>query len=224
MIAELYGTCRTDLLKFLFYRLHCQETAEDLTQESFLILSRAKKTTQIDSPRSFLFKTAANLAVDYIRHHKVISRHLERELLFVEETQAVSIEQELSESEWLAILKKALDSLPSRTRDIFILNRLHGQSYKEIAQSLNISGSAVEKHISRGLLHCRRELGAYFLNSSDKWKSSVINVFSYNRQFCPCIAGVYNDMMTPKHTSATNKPFELAQQRIDQQAANWFAK
>jgi RNA polymerase sigma factor (sigma-70 family) len=166
-IADLYGACRKELLNFLFYRLRCLETAEDLVQESFLILARTEKTTRIDSPQSFLFKTASNLLVDYIRHHKVVARHVEKELPFAEEAQTRTLEQEVSELEWLTMLKKTLTMLPPRTRDIIILNRLHGQSYKQIADSLAISESAVEKHISRGLLHCRRELGPHFLNSLD---------------------------------------------------------
>jgi RNA polymerase sigma-70 factor (ECF subfamily) len=167
-IAELYGSCRKDLLKYLFYRLHCLETAEDLVQESFLILAHTGETTEIASPRSFLFKTAGNLAVDYIRHHKVIARHLEKELPFADETQNDTLEQQLSEAEWLDLLKQALNNLPSRTRDVFIMSRLYGYSYKQIAQSFNISESAVEKHISRGLQHCRHELGPHFLISSSK--------------------------------------------------------
>ncbi len=167
-IAGLYLSCRKDLLKYLFNMLRCQETAEDLVQESFLILANIRNTTNIDSPRRFLFKTAGNLAVDYIRHHKVVARHLEQELQWVDETHASSLEQEISEGEWSALLKQTLVNLPPKTRDVFILNRLYGQSYKEIARTCNISESAVEKHISRGLLYCRKELGPYLLKPPKK--------------------------------------------------------
>uniref|UniRef100_UPI003571484F sigma factor-like helix-turn-helix DNA-binding protein n=1 Tax=Methylomonas koyamae TaxID=702114 RepID=UPI003571484F len=47
-------------------------------------------------------------------------------------------------------------------RDAFILHKLHGSSYRDIAKLLDISESAVEKHIIKGLAHCRRRLGVHF--------------------------------------------------------------
>ncbi len=162
-ITELYSSCQNDLLKFLYYRLRCRETAEDLAQEAFLILARVSETACIESPRSFLYRTAANLAIDYIRHQKVISRHLEEALPQTEEVEADNPERQILLAQQQLLFTEALGKLPPRTRDIIILNRLHDMSYKQIAQSLRISESAVEKHISRGLQHCRRELGKYFL-------------------------------------------------------------
>lgn len=165
-LADLYGICRKDLLNFLFYRLRCRETAEDIVQESFLILARIGNTAQIESPRSFLFTTASNLAVDYIRHNQVVLRYLEQQLQLVVEAEPDSLAKQLSEAEWQAMLKQALKELPSRTRDVFVLNRLHGYSYKQVAELLAVSESSVEKHISRALLHCRASLGPHFLHSS----------------------------------------------------------
>jgi RNA polymerase sigma factor (sigma-70 family) len=162
-IAELYGACRNDLLNYLSYKLRCRETAEDLTQEAFLIYSRTSETAKIESPRSFLFRTATNLAVDHIRHQKVVDRHVEAALHYPESFQTEHLEQQISATEWQDLLLKTLNQLSSRTRDIIILNRLHGLSYKQIAQTCNLSESAVEKHISRGLQHCQQVLGSVFL-------------------------------------------------------------
>lgn len=165
-ISALYTDCQKDLLGFLTRKLHCPDTAEDIAHESFAILVRAARESVIDHPRRFLFRTAANLAVDYVRHNKVVERHLEQYNPHAEETLAASPEQEVSEAEWSGLLQAALLGLPPRTRGVFILNRLHGLSYLEVGTHLGISESAVEKHISRGIQHCRNQLGKHFLPPS----------------------------------------------------------
>lgn len=161
-IPALYSESRKDLLSYLMHLLHCPQTAEDIAHESFAVLLRATKETVIEPPRGFLFRTAANLAIDFIRHSKVVERHAENHLILEEEPQFASPEQEVSKDEWLRLLKSVLMELPPRTRDIFILHRFHGNSYREIALNFNISESAVEKHISRGIQHYRQQLGGHF--------------------------------------------------------------
>lgn len=162
-ISALYTDCQHDLLGFLTRKLHCPDIAEDIAHESFVILVRTAGESAIDHPRRFLFRTAANLAVDYVRHNKVVERHVEQYNHHGEETLAASPEQEVSEAEWSRLLQAALLELPPRTRDVFILNRLHGLSYLDVSLHLGISESAVEKHISRGIQHCRNQLGRHFL-------------------------------------------------------------
>lgn len=53
---------------------------------------------------------------------------------------------------------QVVEELPPRCRDVFILYKIHGMSYKEIATELGISQSGVEKHVTKGLSHCRRKL------------------------------------------------------------------
>jgi RNA polymerase sigma-70 factor (ECF subfamily) len=60
------------------------------------------------------------------------------------------------------MLHQTIDELPQSCRDAFILHKLRGLSYREIAQLLDISESAVEKHIIKGLKHCRNRLGKHY--------------------------------------------------------------
>lgn len=161
--TALYLSCRNDLIAYLSQMLHCKDTAEDIAQESFIILSHSASQAVIDHPRGFLFRTAGNLAVDYIRHNKVVTRYNENESLITEEPpHQASPEQELLQAEWLALLKKTISDLPPQTRNVFILHKIRGLSYREVAAMLDISESAVEKHISKGLKRCRTQLGKHF--------------------------------------------------------------
>lgn len=160
-IGALYQQYRKELLSHLMQMVKCAETAQDLVQESYIILTRTAAEVQIEHPRGFLHHTANNLALDHLRHNKVVARHVES-VQHEPEPEHPSVENEISKAEWQAMLYQAIAELPPRCRDVFILHKIRGMSYREIAQLLAISESAVEKHIIKGLVHCRQQLGKYF--------------------------------------------------------------
>jgi RNA polymerase sigma factor (sigma-70 family) len=163
-ISSVYQLYRKELINYLTRIVYCRDTAQDLVQESYLILARVSAEQVIEQPRGFLYRTANNLALDHLRHHKVVARHAELESRD-EEPDSSSIEQELTKEQWLTLLRQAIGELPPRCRDAFILHKVRGLSYRETAHMLGITESAVEKHIIKGLQHCRARLGKHF--SSD---------------------------------------------------------
>ena len=50
-------------------------------------------------------------------------------------------------------MRDGVEQLSPRTREIFLMHRLEGRKYREIASELGISPSAVEKHIARAMAH-----------------------------------------------------------------------
>jgi RNA polymerase sigma factor (sigma-70 family) len=163
-LSAVYLLYRGELVNRLLRIVHCPETARDLVQDSYLVLSRRAEAEEISHPRGFLFRIATNLAMDYLRHRKVTENHVEL-AIHTEETESPSTEAEVSKAQWLSMLRKAINELPPRCRDAFILNKVHGLSYREVAETLGISESAVEKHIIKGLVHCRSQLGPHFTAS-----------------------------------------------------------
>jgi RNA polymerase sigma factor (sigma-70 family) len=160
-INTLYQLHCKELLHHLLRFVKCPEIAQDLVQESYLVLVRTSADTVIDHPRGFLYRTAGNLALDHLRHNKIVERHQEA-AQSAEPPQQVDVEKEIADQQWRAMLHQTIDELPSRCRDIFILHKFRGLSYREIAQLLDISESAVEKHIIKGLQHCRNRLGKHY--------------------------------------------------------------
>ena len=134
-----------------------------MTQIAADLLEAARAATGFmpEDEGSFLHRTATNLAFDHLRHRKIVERHAESESLD-EEPQHPSSETEVSQEEWLDLLRQAVSELPPRCRDAFILHKMQGLSYREVAENLGISQSAVEKHIAKGLMHCRSRLGPHF--------------------------------------------------------------
>lgn len=160
-ISALYQLYRKELINHLQRIVHCPETAQDLVQESYIILTRTAAEVAIDHPRGFLYRTAGNLALDHLRHNKVVERHVEAEQI-ADEAELPSVENDISKTQWQALLHQTITELPPRCRDAFILHKIRGLSYREVAKMLDISESAVEKHIIRGLQHCRLRLGKYY--------------------------------------------------------------
>ena len=69
--------------------------------------------------------------------------------------------EELFSSEAQQLVDKALDSLPEKTRTIFIMSRYENKKHKEIAEHFNLSTKSIEFHISKALDVLRKELKDY---------------------------------------------------------------
>jgi RNA polymerase sigma factor (sigma-70 family) len=155
---SVYINHQSELQLHLSRIVDCPDIAAELVQECFIIFSREAGRQVIEHPRGFLFHTAKNLAYDYIKHRKVIEKHLNTT------DPTMTLCEELPSTEHLAIVNEKLsifssiiNELPDRAKEAFILNRVYGMTYSEIAIQMNISESAVEKLLSRALLHTRKQ-------------------------------------------------------------------
>ncbi|MFZ2724963.1 MAG: RNA polymerase sigma factor [Methylococcaceae bacterium] len=163
-IDALYAQHQRELVNHSARITCCRDTAEDITQESFIILFREAKKQPIENPRAFLFRVARNLACDYLKHKKVVENYAQAHS---DNDEAPSIEHLLAREERVDLVKTVICELPPRCRDTFMLHKLHQMSYAEIAQHKGISESGVEKHIMKGLRHCRRRLKTSLLKADD---------------------------------------------------------
>jgi RNA polymerase sigma-70 factor (ECF subfamily) len=158
-IAAFYQQHQRELICYTTRITACRDTAEDIIQESFIILSHEVKQQHIENPRAYLFCVAKNLAFDHLKRKKVTDSYTQTQSAILESTiEATSIEQIMADGENIELMKQVINELPPRCRDTFILNKLHEMSYSEVAQYVGISESGVEKHIMKGLRHCRDRL------------------------------------------------------------------
>ncbi len=133
-------------------------TAEDLLQETYLRVNRALGERRIEHLEPFVFQTARNLALDYLRSRRVHERTMVEDvpLEVLQSIAAVaSSPDEVAHAERLvAKLTMSLARLTPRQQRIFILSRVHGSSYVEIAEELNISASTVQKELKLIMAIC----------------------------------------------------------------------
>ncbi len=133
-------------------------TAEDLLQETYLRVNRALGERPIEHLEPFVFQTARNLALDYLRSRRVQERTMVEDvpLDVLQSIAAVSsTPDEAAHAErLLARLTLSLGRLTPRQQRIFILSRVHGSSYVEIAQELDVSASTVQKELKLIMAIC----------------------------------------------------------------------
>ncbi len=133
-------------------------TAEDLLQETYLRVNRALGERPIEHLEPFVFQTARNLALDYLRSRRVQERTMVEDVpldVLQSIAAASSTPDEAAHAErLLARLTLSLGRLTPRQQRIFILSRVHGSSYVEIAQDLDVSASTVQKELKLIMAIC----------------------------------------------------------------------
>lgn len=151
-LLPLFLAERERIIRVVDRIVKCRVTAEDLAQDVFLRLWGRMVT---NNDRGLLFRTARNLAIDHVRSQSVRARY--REAATSEQVFSVSSAPDsvAAAREEVEAFVQALQTLPQRTQRIFLLNRLDGLSYPEIATALGVSRSTVEKHMIRALEVCR---------------------------------------------------------------------
>lgn len=138
------------------------EIAEELVQDLFLKLwSRRGSLGEIDSVKTYLFRAARNTALNHLRRRKLEHEWLEKEGTTITEERSLEGDEAVTESEVTAAVRAAVDRLPPRCREVFMLSRDGGLTYAEIAKSLGISIKTVETQMGRALKALRESLKAY---------------------------------------------------------------
>jgi RNA polymerase sigma-70 factor (ECF subfamily) len=143
------------LRKWLGARFPAVADHDDLVQESFLRLLRARTAGPIENTRAFLFTIARNVALSQIRHRRRLYPDgvAEIESGVVPDDRADTAEAVARRQE-VGLLHEALAALPERCREVLVLRRIHGMSQKDIAARLGIAEKTVENHSLLALEKC----------------------------------------------------------------------
>ncbi|MDR1273362.1 MAG: RNA polymerase sigma-70 factor [Odoribacteraceae bacterium] len=135
-----------------------ETAAEDLVEEVFAYLWKHRETIQLRaSARAYLYAAARHGALNLLKRRAMERAHSPRLAEFITYLQETEYsEQELSE---LAEARRALDELPARCREIFLMNCMEDKTYKEIAGELRLSVNTVKSHLSKAHRRLRERLG-----------------------------------------------------------------
>ena len=125
-----------------------QDVFLDLWEQNFLLLTHTNLF-------AYLFTTLKNRCIDFLRHKTIVQNTAQK--LQDDYTKALQIkfqsleafdEQLFSEPDIETVIQNAIESLPERCREIFVLNKIEGKKQKDIAQELNISINTVENQMA----------------------------------------------------------------------------
>jgi RNA polymerase sigma factor (sigma-70 family) len=146
------------------YLHHCFPSlvdADDVVQESFLRVLRARIAGKLRSPKGLLFRAAHNAAIDVFRRSRTVSLEAVEEFEGpAASAQAPAAAESVSRQEELDLLMEAIDSLPRRCREVLRLRKIHGLSHKEIALRMGISERTVNVQVGKGVRRCAEYLEA----------------------------------------------------------------
>jgi len=152
---KLYENWGKPIYRFIYFKCGDESQANDLVQEAFIKLwQNCEKVTE-GKAKSYLYTVANNMFLNEVAHQKVVLKHAQRQLKPINEQ---SPEFLLEEEQFHQKLKDAIANLTEAQRTAFLLNRIEGKKYSEIADILGISVKAVEKRMSQALASLREKI------------------------------------------------------------------
>ena len=160
VLMSEYLAMREVLLRFLTARLGDPAAADDVYQELFVRLRGGALPQDLTNPRGYVFRMAYNLANELARARR---RQEARDIHWTDTTtqkvgtdtisDTAAADDALASKERLAAVMRALDALPPKTREVFVMCRVRGLSHRDIAEVMGISTKTVEKHMTAALKH-----------------------------------------------------------------------
>lgn len=144
--------------------------AEDLIHDVFLSLWNKREAIKTErSLKSLLFISVKNLYIDKFRSTAYKNNLIEN--LRYEIATEITEDLEDEKKKRLHFLKKAIDVLPTKQKEVFVLHKLKNYQYSEIAAMLNISERTVEGHIRKAFITLR--------DKAKDWRSPLILLITF---------------------------------------------
>jgi RNA polymerase sigma-70 factor (family 1) len=159
-LAQLIKRHLGELTYFSFQIVRNIDISEEIASEAFLKLWNNKENLlQPNAAKSYLFVTAKNASLDYIRRLKVMHQR-EQDIQNFVDSITPNIEEAIIRTELVSKLYQAIQSLAPQYQQVVRLEYLEGLSLKEIATSMKISVNTVKTYRARGLMKLRKWLSA----------------------------------------------------------------
>ncbi len=163
-----------DLCNFLRIYLHSKEFSEEIALEIFEFVWEKRETIQIRATfKSFLFSSAKNRAIDHYRkEHRTVFSSLEmNEHVMINPADSQLF---MEENELRGFIDMAINKLPEKSRQIYLMAREENLSHKEIASRLGITPKTVENHVAIALRKLRETLSPFYKQIFMGWFISLL--------------------------------------------------
>jgi RNA polymerase sigma-70 factor (ECF subfamily) len=152
---KIFDKYYDNIRNFLYYRSGNIETAEDLVQDVFLRLWENREKIREESVGGYLYTIAANLIKNHYRRNEISYQFINS---LTQKNNSESPEFLMEMQEFDHRLQQTLAAMPEKSRDVFLMNRIDGLTYGEIADRLQLSIKAVEKRMHKALSFLKEHL------------------------------------------------------------------
>lgn len=143
------------IFNYIYYKYGNEEKAYDAVQEAFVKLWENCAKVTPEKAKAFVYKVANNLYLNVLKAEKVRLKYAEKA---TKNPNSESPEFLMEEKQFKEKLDRALNSLPENQRTVFLLNRIDGKKYSEIAEMEGVSVKAIEKRMHLALKTLREQI------------------------------------------------------------------
>jgi RNA polymerase sigma-70 factor (ECF subfamily) len=140
---------------FVYYKTGDIDLADDIAQDTFLRIWEKRGTIRTETIKPLVYTIASNLCKNRFEHNKVV---LEFNSNYKPSESSVSPEFEMEMKEFNQRLKSAINGLSEKSRTVFLMNRIDGCTYNEIAENLGLSVKAIEKRMKNALDELKKQV------------------------------------------------------------------
>jgi RNA polymerase sigma-70 factor (ECF subfamily) len=140
---------------FLYYKSGDIQVAEDIVQDVFMKVWEKKEGIRLETVKSLLYKIANNLFLNRLEHQKVLLKFIPANPVNIE---IAGPDFELEMKEFDKKLQSALSGLDEKQRTVFLMNRVDGLTYVQIAEILGLSVKGIEKRMEKALAFLKKRI------------------------------------------------------------------
>ncbi len=157
-LETLFRRHAGELRRFAHRRVG-RQAAQDLVQEAFVRLAERAPGESIENPRAYLYQAVANLASNHLAKENVRARYTETAIELDSLHATDPDPQRCADARWrFEDFLSVLEELPELHRHAFILHKLDGLTYTEIAARLGVSKITAQRYVLKVLAHCAERM------------------------------------------------------------------
>jgi len=156
IFSDFFKSNIKSVRNYLYFKFGNEEQANDMAQDAFIKLWENCTDVPPEKAKSFLYTVANNATLNQIAHQKVVLNYAKNNSN--SDKNNISPEFIFEEEQFKTKLDKAINNLTEAQRTAFLLHRIEGKKYFEIAEILGIGVKAVEKRIHGALVSLRIEI------------------------------------------------------------------
>ncbi|MEZ5104411.1 MAG: sigma-70 family RNA polymerase sigma factor [Draconibacterium sp.] len=151
LFNQLYRPVRN----YIYYKTGDNDVADDIAQETFSKIWEKKETIRVETAKQLAYTIANNLCKNRFDHERVV---LEFANSYKPGGNENSPEFEMEMNEFNERLNSAINGLNDKSRVVFLMNRIDGLTYNEIAKTLDLSVKAIEKRMKNALDELKKSI------------------------------------------------------------------
>lgn len=158
---EVFKTFHADVCNYIYSIILDEDESKDIAQQAFIKLWEKRDTfhtfDKIAGVKAYIFKSAYNISMNRFKHNSVRERY-ENDERYILQSQFVDDFDNTFDIELGDEIKKAVESLPEKNKEVFQLRFFRGFDTQEVSNELNISKRTVETHVSKSFRLLRSKL------------------------------------------------------------------